>query len=318
MPIVTQALIEDLLTEACAEVRRSFSRKWYRMDMPGSCDGEAACWASRTSCVVAGDHEGKFTLMSAIKPFLLLHLLETRGADEVESWVDDLPSSRPYWSLDELREDGGRPRNAMLNSGAMLLASQLDGDHPLEQQASFLAWLSALCPEASLTVDEACLAEVLAPGADPHNLALARELEAGSRVADALAAFEIYFRLCCLSGSIRDMAHMGNALSHSPAPHRDRVLRTMVKCGLYEASADWFAKTGLAAKSGVSGVIFGIWPGEGCLAACGEWQDPGGNAMVPLRLLERAARAALPAPLQAKTQSPGHSRDRGLGGISDA
>lgn len=298
MPLVTQAWMDSLLGEACAKARRVDPGNRHRLSMPGGCEDEAACWASETGCVMSGPVGGEFTLMSAIKPFLLLHLLETRGAVEVASWVDDLPSSRPYWSLDELRDDGGRPRNAMINSGAMLLASRLAGNQPLEQQDAFLEWLKTLCPEASLSMHDACLGEVLAPGADPHNFALARELVAGGRVANAKAAFEIYFRLCCLAGSIQDVALLGRALACSPSPHRDRVLGTMAKCGLYEASPEWFAETGLAAKSGVSGVIFGIWPGEGCLAACGKWLDPWGNPIVPKLMLQRAAQMAPPAPLQ--------------------
>ena len=294
---MTQARLDGLFGEACANAGRIEPWNRYRLELAGSCEDEAACWASTIGSVNAGNDSTTFTLMSAIKPFLLLHLLQTRGADEVASWVDDFQSSRPYWSLDELCEDRGRPRNAMLNSGAMLLASKLQESHPLEQLALFVEWLNALCPAVKLSVDEACLAEMLAPGADPHNLALARELAAGGRVADAERTFEIYFRLCCLSGTIKDMALLGLALSCSLSPNRDRVLRTRMKCGLYEASADWFAETGLAAKSGVSGVIFGIWPGEGCLAACGGWLDQCGNPIVPKLILERASRMLPPAPL---------------------
>ena len=261
------------------------------MEAPGRCHGEAICSVFDGEVRMTGGEADRFTLMSAMKPFLLLRMLEWYGAEKVAEWVDDEPSGLPYYSLEQLQADGGKPRNAMINSGAMLLASQLPGDGPVDQERLFCAWLKDLAPAAILTLDEECFGEVMRRGADPTNLALALQLEKGGRVEDAASAYEIYFRLCCLAGTIVDVARLGSGLAMAALHHRDPVLRTMSQCGLYEASAAWFAMTGLPAKSGVSGVMFGVWPGHGCVAVCSPWLDEGGNPLLPQAVLAALAKA---------------------------
>lgn len=295
---MTEENLALLLQNACRQIEQLPPWRLHQMDMAGRCEASAACWASNEGVVTAGECDQSMTLMSTIKPFLLLHLFDTQGVQAVDSWVDDIPSSKPYWSLRQLQEDHGRPRNAMINSGAMLLASRLHGGSPSEQVAGFLGWLENFCPKARLAMDETCLAEVLEPGGDPHNLALAHELQHAGGVEDAMSAFETYFRLCCLSGTMIDVARLGHAINLACQAHRDRVLRTMQTCGLYESSSEWFSRTGLAAKSAVSGIIFGVWPGTGCLAACGEWLDDSGNPLVPQLLLQGAATMMPPRALQ--------------------
>lgn len=291
------ALLEALLRRATEELIKACKPvRW--LDMEGRCLAPAACWASEEGIACAGEAGMSFTLMSAIKPFLLLHLLQTAGEAAVNAWVDDRASDQPYWSLDELLADGGRPRNAMINSGAMLLASKLAGGPPAAQQAVFQTWLRQFCPGVELTLHEACFADVMAPGADEHNMDLARALAGTGAVADPRAAYETYFRLCCLAGTVEDVARLGLALSRTAGKEGLRVLQTITKAGLYEASAAWQAGGGMPAKSGVSGIVFGIWPGVGCLAACDQWLDATGGAIVPQKVLLAAAKLQPPARVQ--------------------
>lgn len=285
---MTESHLTQLLLRGHALLNQFGTHRLQCLDMPGRCEGTAACWVSDNGTVYAGDSDARFTLMSAIKPFLLLHLLEAAGPAQVAAWVGDEPSDEPYWSLKQLRLDGGRPRNAMINSGSMLLASRVAGHTPEAKQTAFLDWLHPFCPSVRLGLHEECFTEVMEPGSDPTNLALARELEKHGHLRDAEQAYEAYFRLCCLAGSIVDVARLGHALARSPSPHRDHVLHTMSHSGLYEASAEWFAATQLPAKSGVSGVMFAVYPDGSCLAACDEWLDGGGNPALPQILLAEA------------------------------
>ena len=70
--------------------------------------------------VMAGDTDATFPLMSVIKPFLLLYVLENFGETEVFRIVDVNPSSDPYNVIPE-----GKPKNPMLNCGAIALSSLL-------------------------------------------------------------------------------------------------------------------------------------------------------------------------------------------------
>ena len=271
-------------------------RRWARghaMDFTGACQGTAACLASADGVVCAGDYQERFTLMSAIKPFLLLHVLEMFGAAQVDAWVDDRTSTEPYYSLEQLMADGGRPRNAMINSGAMVLASKLAGGDPAAQMDSFLAWLSAFCPEAHITLHPEALAELTEPDADITNQMIAMVLRRTRQIDDHHAAFEAYFRLCCLQGSVRDIALLGLALARSSSIFRSRVIHTISHSGLYEATPQWMAATSLPAKSGVSGVVFALYPNGSCLAACDPLLDDGGNPVLPQRLLRAVSDSGL-------------------------
>ncbi len=288
---ITNAYLAGMREQGRAGLVRRDPQEVLCMEAPGRAEGEAVCCVAGGNVRVAGDGEDRFTLMSAVKPFLLLRALECYGAETVAGWVDDEPSGLPYWSLEQLQADGGKPRNAMLNSGAMLLASKMPGDGPLEQERLFVAWLAGLAPEAVLKLDGECFAGVMQNGRDPSNWALAEELAGSQRAISARAAYEIYFRMCCLAGNIQDVAWLGHALAMTGMADRARVLRAMSRCGLYEASAAWFGRTGLPAKSGVSGVMFGVWPGQGCVAACSPWLDRGGNPIFPQTVLADLATA---------------------------
>lgn len=289
-PAFNDALLESLLKQE-RDFRNLRPQRTWQMDAPGACLWEAAGAVFLGSVCQAGAAGGRFTLMSAVKPFLLLRVLEYYGTEKVAEWVDDEPSGLPYYSLEQLQMDSGKPRNPMINSGAMLLASKLPGGCPSEQQQLFAGWLKRLAPEVNLVLDGECLADVLQPDGDPSNLALALELEQRGRVHDARSAYEIYFRLCCLAGTVVEVARLGAGLATADPKFRDRVLSTMSRCGLYEASEAWFARTGLPAKSGVSGVMFGVWPGQGCVAVCSPWLDKGGNPLLPQAVLAALAEA---------------------------
>ncbi len=259
------------------------------MDAPGACQEAAIFGVFHGKAAGAGAVQTRLTLMSAVKPFLLLRILEWYGPERVAGWVDDEPSGLPYYSLEQLRLDGGKPRNAMINSGAMLLAAKLPGENPREQEELFVEWLGALAPGAALALDRECFAAVMEVDTDPVNRALAESLEHAGHLPSAAAAYEIYFRTCCLAGTIQDVAWLGEALAAGGSPHRARVLGTMSRCGLYEASEEWFMATGLPAKSGVSGVMFGVWPDAGCVAVCSPWLDSGGNPILPQAVLTELA-----------------------------
>lgn len=255
-----------------------------------SCQAEMAAMAVRTPehAAAAGDTGAVFTLMSAVKPFLLLRIL---GISDPWQWTDRKPSALPFYSVPQLLADGGRPRNPMLNSGAMLLSDKLPGRNPEEQCARFVQWLNALAG-TSLCMDGHAWQRLL-PDGDDDNSALARELVRAGYATDARRMIDVYFRLCCLAGTINDAVRLGVVLtaarSDVPAAHQHEVLDIMRTCGLYEASAGWMAETGLPAKSGVSGVIIAAVPGLGAMAAFSPWLDSGGNSMLAREMLRHAA-----------------------------
>jgi glutaminase len=272
----------DLAATLLHAYRVAEGERCYRMDAPGSCEDDGLCVVERDGDPVAyGAVDEPVTLMSAVKPFLLAYVHETAGAPAIVERIGAKPSALPYYSLEQLRADGGRPRTAMLNTGAMVLASLMPGDNALDRCARFTQWMRRFV-DAPFVMHEACLADVLTPGGDQTNWSLAEELKAagGFGGLGAEEVYESYFSLCCLTASVRELALAARAafLRQPKAP----VLHQMAIGGLYEATQAWMERTGCPAKSAVSGLMFAVVPGRGVIAAGSPWLNEAGNPLVPL------------------------------------
>ena len=106
----------------------------------------------------AGDMSVTFPLMSVIKPFVLLFLLQQLGT-VVFSRVGMLPSDEPFNSLKQLEIDRGFPRNPMINSGAIANCSLLPGADAPSRCESLRQWLNQAA-ECQLFLDEQMLNSV--------------------------------------------------------------------------------------------------------------------------------------------------------------
>jgi glutaminase len=248
------------------------------------------CTTGQTDCL--GDTACCFPLMSGIKPFLLLYLLEQQGAEQVWQWVGTDPSDQPFNSLNQLIADQGRPRNPMINSGAITLADKLPGHDASDRCQQFCDWLNQLA-NCHLQLDETMLASVRSTGREP-NLTIAHYLAEAGRVGHVETALDTYEQICCLSGQVADLAGLGLQLAQEgtvSSAHRQIVNAMMLTCGLYEASGRYAVQIGLPMKSGISGALLAIVPGQGAIACYSPALDRVGNPVAGLALVEMLSRA---------------------------
>lgn len=240
-----------------------------------------------------GQTQGPIALMSTMKPLVLLYLLETQGAAAVNQWVDYRASALPFNSLTQLQADGGRPRNPMINSGAITLADKLPGQTGADRCQTFCQWLNQQAG-TQYSINQDLLDSVHAVGREP-NLALLEVLTAAGSLSQAQTAIDTYEQLCCLSSSLEDLAKLGRllALPHAvlKAAHQEQVNQVLRTCGLYEASSMWTRRIGLPMKSGISGAFVAVVPGEGAIACYGPALDDRGNSVAALAFLEVLAQA---------------------------
>ncbi|MFN4279577.1 glutaminase [Thermosynechococcus sp.] len=279
------ALIQEWLEAAATEILKG--EPLQRLPRVGS---EAFAFALVTPehQFTLGHSSLRFPLMSAIKPFLLLYALSL-WQEQVWTWVGQRPSDYPYNSVLQLTLDQGWPRNPMINSGAIALASQLAH---VGGVAVFQSWLNE-CAATQLSVDQEVLAAVYRHP-NWQNRTLAHFLVESGRIANAEVALEIYNQVCCLQGTIEEVARLGLllALPHARVSdrHRQQVNVLMLTCGLYEDSPRYALEIGLPIKSGVSGVILAIVPRQGAIACYSPPLDGSGNSILGLYLLQRISR----------------------------
>jgi glutaminase len=238
-----------------------------------------------------GDRACVFPLMSVIKAFSLLYLLENFGTERVLQWVGVEPSQSPFNSLDQLIADGGHPRNPMINSGAITLADKLPGENASDRTQQFCQWLNQLAG-CQLKLDELMLASVRLTRS-PANQAIANYLTKTPYLDQPEIALDTYEQICCLSGNVEDLCLIGKLLAFRDglisAKNRQIVNAVMLTCGLYEASAEFAIRIGLPMKSGIGGGLLAIVPGAGAIACYSPALDTVGNPVAGLAFVETLA-----------------------------
>ncbi len=239
----------------------------------------------------AGEPTCRFALMSVIKPFVLLFLLQQLGQQTFRH-VGQQPSDQPFHSLAQLNEDDGFPRNPMINSGAIALADILPGIDGRSRCEALRQWLNH-SSGAQLTLDAAMLTSVRSVG-NETNRAIAQLLRQSGYLHSVETALDTYNHICCLSGTAIDLARLGLLLATSEkirAANQRTVNALMLTCGLYEASGEFAVRVGVPIKSGVSGALLAIIPRQGAIACYSPALDDTGNSVAGLWLLEQFSRS---------------------------
>lgn len=241
----------------------------------------------------AGDVTLSFPLMSVVKPFVLLFLLEQLGAQAVFSRVGIEPSHEPFNSLKQLQADGGWPRNPMINSGAIALASLLPGQDARSRCETLRQWLNQRS-NAHLFLDEVMLSSVQSRP-NERNQAIAGLLAESGYLDDREMAWDTYKYVCCLSGTVTDLACLGTLLVQNNSEllpeNRPIVNALMMTCGLYQASSRFAVEVGVPTKSGVSGAMLSIVPCQGAIACYSPALDEAGNSKAGLFFLRQLSQA---------------------------
>lgn len=259
-------------------------------------DAFGLCLATADGYVYeAGDTRRPFCIQSICKPFTYGLALADRGIAAVDAKVDVEPSGESYNQI-SLEGTTHRPRNAMINAGALVAASLVEGDTPAEQYARLRETFSAYVGR-ELDADEDVFRTEFATG--HRNRAIGHMLrEFGMIEDDPDMALEVYLRACSVNVTCRDLSMMGATLANGgtqPVTGREmltaelteRVLSVMATCGMYDSAGEWLAAVGMSAKSGVGGGIVAVLPGQLAVAAYSPRLDDHGNSIRAFRACRR-------------------------------
>ncbi|HYN72966.1 MAG TPA: glutaminase A, partial [Nakamurella sp.] len=246
----------------------------------------------------AGDSRKRFAIQSVSKPFTYALALADRGLAAVAAKIDVEPSGEPFneISLDPVSE---RPRNPMINAGAITAASLVAGSTADERFERLRAYYSRFAGR-DLQVDQDMYASEDRTG--NRNRAIGYMLRSfGILEEDPQTTLSVYFRQCSIEVDCRDLSLMAATLADSgvhpvtgdrvltPAL-TERVLSVMTTCGMYNAAGDWVTEVGLPAKSGVGGGILAVLPGQIGLAVFSPRLDEHGNSVRGVRACRRLSR----------------------------
>jgi glutaminase len=175
----------------------------------------------------------------------------------------------------------------MINAGAIAVASMVAGRSQQDRNDRMLATCSIYAGR-QLDIDAAVLESERSTG--HRNRAIGHMLRNFDILGDPDPALDLYFRQCSISVDCRDLSLMAATLANGgvhpitgeraiESRHVGPVLSVMTTCGLYDAAGEWVFRVGMPAKSGVSGGILVVLPGQLGIGVFSPRLDERGNSV---------------------------------------
>lgn len=242
-----------------------------------------------------GDTDARFTIQSTSKPLSYGLALEDKGVSDVTVKIGVEPSGDAFNSI-SLQPGSGRPLNPMINAGAIAATSLIAGEGQDARLGRILDCYSRYAGRA-LEVDQEVYESERSTG--HRNRAIGHMLRTfGILIDDPEAALDLYFRQCAVAVDCRDLSMIAATLANGgvnpasgeralSAEHVDRVLSVMTTCGMYDGAGEWVVGIGMPAKSGVSGGIMAVLPGQLGIGVFSPRLDPVGNSVRGVEVCRR-------------------------------
>jgi len=245
-----------------------------------------------------GDTQHPFTIQSVSKPFMYGYALNRYGREAVLKHVGVEPTGEAFNSI-VLDEVANRPFNPMVNAGAIAVAELMDGASQEQRTANMLALFGDLAGRP-LGIDEVVFRSEEATG--HRNRAIAyMMLNTGMIKRDPNDVLDLYFRQCSVNVTTRDLAIMAATLANDgtnpitakkvlQAEYVRDVLSVMNSCGMYDYAGEWAYEVGMPAKSGVSGCIIAVIPGQIGIGVFAPPIDSHGNSLRGIRVCQEISK----------------------------
>ncbi len=245
-----------------------------------------------------GDSRQNFTIQSISKPFVYGLALEDNTRAEVLNKIGVEPTGDAFNAI-SLEAGTGRPRNPMINAGAIAAAGLIAGKQAQTRLRRMLDMLSRYAGE-ELAIEETVYRSESETG--HRNRAIGHMLRNFNILTEPPEpVVDLYFKQCSVSVTCRNLAVMAATLAnHGVNPitglqairgeYVESVLSVMGSCGMYDYAGEWLYRVGMPAKSGVSGGVIAVLPGQLGIAVFSPLLDSRGNSVRGLRVCDDLSR----------------------------
>ncbi|GGE39608.1 glutaminase [Pullulanibacillus camelliae] len=249
-----------------------------------------------------GHCQDAFSLQSISKVLSLIMALMDNGFDNVFSKVGMEPSGEPFNSISKLETmENHIPLNPMINSGAIAVSALIKGDSVAHRFERVLNFIQKIADDSTITLNEKVYFSEKATGDRNRSLAYFMK-STGVIETDVDEALDLYFRLCSINVTCCHLSRIGAFLANKgvipgqrqPLVSEDiiRVANTiMFTAGMYNESGESAIRTGIPAKSGVSGGILAVAPGRMGIGIIGPAINKKGNSIAGLSLLSAISKS---------------------------
>ena len=245
-----------------------------------------------------GDDETEFTMQSMSKPFAYALALQHLGIPAVLEKVGVEPSGEAFNQI-SLDKETNLPKNPMINSGAITTHSLIPVQKGISRAECLRRFLSELAGRQLEFDKQVYKSEVKTAF---RNLSIGYMLRTvGVLDSDPVEIVNGYIKQCAIKVTVKDLANICSVLANGGVQaktgkqllERDvvrQVLSVMMTCGMYDAAGDWLTTVGIPAKSGVSGGIIGVLPGQVGIVVFSPKIDEHGHSVRGVDIFERLSR----------------------------
>ncbi|MTJ10916.1 glutaminase A [Anabaena sp. UHCC 0204] len=241
-----------------------------------------------------GDFQQLFTIQSISKVFVYGQALADHGRDYLLTRVGVEPTGDAFNAI-ILDEQSKRPYNPMVNAGAIATTSLIKGKGATERLNRLLEMYRRYIGK-DIFVDISVFTSERSTGhrnrANAHLM-----LNFGMIDQNIEESLDLYFQQCSVMVNCRDLAVMAATLANkgiNPITQEQAVdtcyikdiLSVMYTCGMYNFAGEWAYKVGIPAKSGVSGGIIAVVPGQMGIGVFSPLLDTRGNSVRGVKVCE--------------------------------
>ena len=244
-----------------------------------------------------GDAGQKFTIQSISKALVFGLALADNGWEGVLKKVGVEPSGDAFNAI-VFDENFNRPFNPMVNAGAIATTSLVKADSLAERDKRIIDFIGRFAGRP-LQVDEDVYRSERETG--HRNRAIAHLMRNFDMLSDDVdGVLDAYFRQCAILVDCRDLSVIAATLANGgvnpltgerllSAFHVRCVLSVMSTCGMYDYAGQWAYRVGMPAKSGVSGGIIAVLPGQLGIGVFSPRVDAKGNTVRGIKVCEDTA-----------------------------
>jgi glutaminase len=243
----------------------------------------------------AGDHSERFSIQSISKVFSLAVAFSILG-EKLWERVGVEPSGSSFNSIVQLEYEKGKPRNPLINAGALVICDALISLME-DPQGKILRFVQELSSSKDVKYNLKVAESEKEYGF--RNAALINMMKSYRNIENAIdSVLDMYYTLCSLEMNCSELArsflpfcdinsryeHSGVNLSKSQVK---RINALMLCCGFYDESGEFAFEVGLPGKSGVGGGIAAVCPNSYAVATWSPRINSKGNSVYGMRFLEK-------------------------------
>ena len=245
-----------------------------------------------------GDSQLPFTIQSISKPFVYGLALEDNSRADVLAKIGAEPTGDAFNAI-SLEPGTGRPRNPMINAGAIAAAGLVAGKTHAGRLQRVIEMFS-LYAGREVHVDDTVYHSESETGHRNRAIGhMLRNFNILTEPPDPIV--DLYFKQCSISVTCRDLGVMAATLANrgvNPLTGKrairgeyvESVLSVMGSCGMYDYAGEWHYRIGMPAKSGVAGGILAVLPGQLGIGVFSPRLDSRGNSVRGIQVCDELSR----------------------------